>query len=58
MMDQIKESLMFYGGSYDWVKNDIKNLSEEVIRKMDDAKVPHTDYNIDLAAFLVIDKRF
>jgi hypothetical protein len=54
MEKEIKQSLMLYGGSYNWVMNDIYNLTQEAKSMLEKGEAKSNDQ----AAFLVIDKRF
>jgi hypothetical protein len=54
MEKEIKKSLMFYGGNYEWVKNNLPNLTDEAKIMIENGEAINTEH----AAYLVIDKRF
>lgn len=54
MLNEIKKHLMYYGGTYSWVKNDLHNLACEAEQMIKNGETKHAEH----AAFRVIDKRF
>jgi hypothetical protein len=52
--ESIKKSLLFYGGSYDFVKNDIERFTDSAQNKLVNGSAKSADH----AAFLAIDECF
>jgi hypothetical protein len=57
-MEQIKKSLLYYGSSYRWVRNDIAGLTQEAIELLKEKNVPFNEHNLDHAAYCIINRRF